>query len=71
MARFVVLKRGGSIERVAINVDLVTDVHSTPGKFTDIFCGGRQIAVEGTFEHIVAQLSGEKVEGPKQAFRTI
>lgn len=56
MARLIVLNRGGSAGKVAINADLVTDVRSA-GAFTDVFCGGRQIAVDGTFEQVVSLLS--------------
>ena len=44
MAKLIMFKRGGAAGKVAINADLVTDVRSA-GPFTDIFCGGRQIAV--------------------------
>ena len=57
MAKLIMFKRGGAAGKVAINADLVTDVRSA-GPFTDIFCGGRQIAVEGTFEQVVSILSG-------------
>lgn len=57
MARFIVLNRGGAAGKVAINADLVTDIRPA-GAFTDVFCGGRQIAVEATFEQVVALLSG-------------
>lgn len=57
MARLIVFNRGGAAGKVAINADLVTDVRSA-GPFTDIFCGGRQIAVDGSFEQVVALLSG-------------
>jgi hypothetical protein len=57
MARLIIFKRGGAAGKVAINADLVTDVRSA-GAFTDIFCGGRQIAVEGSFEQVVSTLSG-------------
>ncbi len=57
MAKLIMFKRGGAAGKVAINADLVTDVRSA-GAFTDIFCGGRQIAVEGSFEQVVSTLSG-------------
>ena len=56
MARLVVFNRGGAGGKVAINADLVTDVRSA-GAFTDVFCGGRQIAVDGSFEQVVSMLS--------------
>ena len=58
MARFVTFKRGGQPGSVAINVEQVTDVRSSPGPYTDIYCGDHQIAVEGSFEQVVALLSG-------------
>ncbi len=57
MARLIVMNRGGAAGKVAINADLVTDVRSA-GAFTDVFCGGRQIAVDGSFEQVVALLNG-------------
>ena len=57
MAKLIVFNRGGAAGKVAINADLVTDVRSA-GAFTDIFCGGRQIAVDGTFEQVVSILCG-------------
>ena len=56
MAKLIMFKRGGAAGKVAINADLVTDVRSA-GAFTDIFCGGRQITVEGSFEQTVSILS--------------
>lgn len=57
MARFVELRKGGG-GKVAINPDLVTQVRSSTGAFTDIFFNGQQVAVEGAFEDIVALLAG-------------
>lgn len=56
MAKLVVMKKGGG-GKVAINPDQVTHIRSAAGAFTDIFINGQQIAVEGTFEEVVAQLS--------------
>ena len=56
MARLVVLRKGGG-GKVAVNPDLVTHVRSANGAFTDIFFEGLQVAVEGTFEEVVARLS--------------
>ena len=58
MARLVVLRRGGG-GKVAVNSELVTHVRSAAGAFTDIFIAGQQVAVEGTFEEVVARLSGQ------------
>ena len=56
MARLVVMRKGGG-GKVAVNPDLVTHVRSANGAFTDIFFEGQQVAVEGTFEEVVARLS--------------
>ena len=60
--KFVVLKKGGQPGRVAINPALVTEVRSSAGSFTDVHFGAHFVAVEGTFEQVVAMLSGEDVE---------
>ena len=57
MAKLVVLKKGGG-GRVAINPEQVTHIRSAAGAFTDVFFNGHQVAVEGTFEEVVALLSG-------------
>ncbi len=56
MARLIVMRKGGG-GKVAVNPDLVTHVRSATGAFTDIFFDGHQVAVEGTFEEVVARLS--------------
>ena len=61
MARLVVMRKGGG-GKVAINPDLVTHVRSATGAFTDIFFDGHQVAVEGTFEEVVARLAGKDRE---------
>ena len=50
------MRKGGG-GKVAINPDLVTHVRSANGAFTDVFFEGQQVAVEGTFEDVVRQLS--------------
>jgi hypothetical protein len=50
------MKKGGG-GRVAINPEQVTHVRSATGAFTDVFFNGQQVAVEGTFEEVVARLS--------------
>ena len=55
----IVMKRGGQPGKVAINTDRVTYVRSAPGPFTDVYFGEHHISVEGTFEQVVAKLSGE------------
>ncbi len=57
MAKLIVMRKGGG-GKVAINPDLVTHVRSAAGAFTDIFFDGQQVAVEGTFEEVVARLGG-------------
>ena len=59
MAKLVVMRKGGG-GKVAINPDLVTHVRSAAGAFTDIFFEGQQVAVEGTFEEVVARLAGRE-----------
>ena len=56
MAKLVVMKKGGG-GKVAINPEQVTHVRSATGAFTDVFFDGHQVAVEGTFEEVVALLS--------------
>lgn len=56
MAKLIVMRKGGG-GKVAINPDLVTHVRSAAGAFTDIFFDSQQVAVEGTFEEVVARLS--------------
>jgi len=56
LAKFVVMRKGGG-GKVAINPDLVAYVRSAAGAFTDVFFDGQQVAVEGTFEEVVALLS--------------
>ena len=58
MARFVTFRRGGQPGKVAINTEQVTDVRSSPGPYTDVYCGAHQITVEGSFEQVVASLAG-------------
>lgn len=56
MARLIVMRKGGG-GKVAVNPEHVTHVRSASGAFTDIFIGDQQIAVEGTFEEILARLT--------------
>jgi len=56
VARLIVMRKGGG-GKVAINPALVTHVRSAAGAFTDVFFEGQQVAVEGTFEEVVARLS--------------
>lgn len=63
MARLIVMRRGGG-GKVAVNPDLVTHVRSATGAFTDIFFEGHQVAVEGTFEEVVARLAAPERQPP-------
>lgn len=56
MARLIVLRKGGG-GKVAVNPDHVTHVRAASGAFTDIFIGEQQIAVEGTFDEVLARLN--------------
>ena len=66
MAKLVVMKKGGG-GRVAINPEQVTHVRSATGAFTDVFFDGHQVAVEGTFEEVVALLSDHDRRMPSQS----
>lgn len=57
MAKLVVFKKGGG-GKVAVNPEQVTHVRSAAGAFTDVFMGGQQVAVEGSFEEVVTLLGG-------------
>lgn len=56
MARLIVMRKGGG-GKVAINPEAVAFIRSATGAFTDVFLSGQQVAVEGTFEDVVRQLS--------------
>jgi hypothetical protein len=56
LAKFLVMRKGGG-GKVAINPEMVTHVRSANGAFTDVFFEGQQVAVEGTFDDVVRQLS--------------
>ena len=66
MAKLVIMKKGGG-GRVAINPEQVTHVRSATGAFTDVFFEGHQVAVEGTFEEVVARLSELNRRAPQGA----
>ena len=57
--RLVILKRGGQRGDVAVNVDRITYVASTPGPYTDIYFGDFHVTVDGTFHQICTRLSAE------------
>jgi hypothetical protein len=57
--KLVIMKRGGQRGDVAVNVDRITYVASTPGPYTDIYFGDFHVTVDGTFHQVCARLSGE------------
>lgn len=63
MARLIVMRKGGG-GKVAVNPELVTHVRSATGAFTDIFFEGHQVAVEGTFEEVIARLAAPERPPP-------
>jgi hypothetical protein len=65
VAKLVVFKKGGG-GKVAINPEQVTHVRSAAGAFTDVFMGGQQVAVEGSFEEVVSLLAGLERRTPKE-----
>lgn len=66
MAKFLVMRKGGG-GKVAINPELVTHIRSANGAFTDVFFEGQQVAVEGTFDDVVRQLSVADRRAPSAA----
>jgi len=56
VARLIVMRKGGG-GKVAVNPDLVSHVRSASAAYTDIFFEGQQVAVEGSFEEVVARLT--------------
>ena len=54
----VIFKKGGEPGEVAINPERVTHVRAASGPFTDIWFGDTRVAVEGTFQQVVAKLNG-------------
>lgn len=63
LAKYLVMRKGGG-GKVAINPELVTHIRSANGAFTDVFFEGQQVAVEGTFEDVVRQLSAVERRTP-------
>jgi hypothetical protein len=57
--KLIVMKKGGEPGNVAINPDKVTHVRTASGPFTDIYFGEHRVAVEGTFQQVVARLMGQ------------
>lgn len=66
----IVMKRGGQPGSIAINPELVTYVRSSSGPFTDIHFGEHHVSVEGTFEQVVAKLTGDPSAGIQPAVRS-
>ena len=56
--KLIVMKKGGEPGNVAINPDRVTHVRAASGPFTDIYFGEHRVAVEGSFDQVVARLTG-------------
>jgi len=65
LAKLVIFKKGGG-GKVAINPEQVTHVRSAAGAFTDVFMGGQQVAVEGSFEEVVSLLAGLERRAPAE-----
>jgi hypothetical protein len=63
MPQFVIFRKGGEPGKVAINPNLVTEIRSSPGPYTDIHFGAHRVAVEGTFEQVADRLSGRGAGG--------
>ncbi len=68
MTKLIVMRRGGG-GNVAVNPERVTHICSAAGAFTDIFFDGHQVAVEGTFEEVVARLAAPEGEGAGEVER--
>ena len=67
--KLVVFRKGGEAGEVAINPEHVSHVRTASGPFTDIYIGDQRIAVEGSFSHVLAKLTGcvePAVEPPPQ-----
>ncbi len=66
----VLFKRGGQPGSIAINPERVTYVRSAAGPFTDIHFGEHHVSVDGTFEQVVAKLSGDPMAGREPPVRS-
>ena len=66
MTKLIVMKKAGEPGEVAVNPDRITLVRATTPAFTDIFFGAERVAVEGSFNQVVAKLNSELTgnEGP-------
>jgi hypothetical protein len=67
--KLVILKKAGEPGDVAINPERVTHVRTGSGVFTDIFFGDHRVAVQGTFQEVVARLSGPQAPAAAEAPR--
>jgi len=56
--KLIVMKKGGEPGEIAINPELVTYVRTASGPFTDVYFGEHRVTVEGTFNQVVAKLTG-------------
>ena len=64
--RLIVMKKGGQPGKVAINPELVTEVRSSSGPFTDIYFGAHYVAVEGAFDNVIALLQDASPDDSKR-----
>jgi hypothetical protein len=64
--KLIVMKKGGEPGEVAINPERVTYVRTASGPFTDIYFDDHRVTVEGTFQQVVARLTGgvDRPEAP-------
>lgn len=65
--KLVILKKAGEPGDVAINPERVTHVRTGSGVFTDIFFGEHRVAVQGTFQEVVARLAGPQAPASSAA----
>ena len=59
MKKLIIMKKAGEPGEVAVNPDRITLVRATTPSFTDIFFGAERVAVEGSFNQVVARLNSE------------
>jgi hypothetical protein len=68
----VIFRKGGEPGEVAVNPERVTHVRTASGPFTDIWFGDTRVAVEGSFQQVIARLNGippaEQPAAPKNWF---
>ena len=54
----VIFRKGGEPGEVAVNPERVTHVRTASGPVTDIWFGDTRVAVEGSFQQVIAKLNG-------------